>query len=117
MAFFHSFGTVPVDNEKLIMLATVGTSRSLHCLSRRVGMGSNAPVLDGASAISSETVSIETLSNNESSHMLRTEHNCVEEVGEGCGIQHCSSRLVFSIFSEKILSKLICEYFRRVMWR
>ena len=30
-------------------------------------MGSNAHVLDGANAISSETVSIETLSNDESS--------------------------------------------------
>ena len=101
MASFHSFGTIPVDNEKLIMLVTVGTSRSVHCLSRRVGMGSNAPVLDGANAISSETVSIETLSNDESSHILRTEHDCVEDVGEGCPIQHCSSRLIFSIFSEK----------------
>ena len=51
MASFHSFGTVPVDNEKLIMLVTVGTSRSVHCLSRRVGMGSNAHVLDGDKTI------------------------------------------------------------------
>ena len=65
MASFNSFGSVPVDNEKLIMLVTVGTSRSVHCLSRRVGMGSNAHVLDGANAISSETVSLETLSSDE----------------------------------------------------
>ena len=83
------------------MLVTVGTSRSVHCLSRRVGMGSNAHVLDGVNVISSETVSIETLSNDESSHILRTEHDCVEDIGEGCPIQHCSSRLIFSIFSEK----------------
>ena len=31
MASFHSFGTIPVDNEKLIMLVTVGISRSIHC--------------------------------------------------------------------------------------
>ena len=30
-------------------------------MSRRVGMGSNAHVLDGANAISSETVSIENI--------------------------------------------------------
>ena len=54
-------------------------------------MGSNAHVLDGANAISSEIVSIETLSNDESSHILRTEHNYVEDVGGGCPIQHCSS--------------------------
>ena len=101
MASFHSFGTVPVDNKKLIMLVTVGTSRSMHCLSRLVGMGSSAHVLDGANAISSETVSVETLSNDESSHILRTE--VVEDVVAGCPIQHCSSRLIFSIFSKKYL--------------
>ena len=62
MASFHSFGTVPVDKERLIMLVMVGASRSVHCLSRRVGMGSSAHVLEGADAIRSETVLIGTLS-------------------------------------------------------
>ena len=101
MASFHSFGTVPVDKERLIMLVMVGASRSVHCLSRRVGMGSSAHVLEGADAIRSETVLIGTLSNDESSHIFRTELDCVEDVVEGCTIQHCSSSLIFSIFSEK----------------
>ena len=78
------------------MVVTVETSRSVHCSSRRVGMGSNPPVLDCANAVSSETVSNETLSNNESSHILRTEHDCVEDVGERNPIQHCSSCPIFS---------------------
>ena len=59
-----------VDKERLIMLVMVGASRSVHCLSRRVGMGSSAHVLEGADAIRSETVLIGTLSNELTSQSL-----------------------------------------------
>ena len=119
MASFHSFGTVPVDNEKLIMyLVTVGTSSSVHCLSRWVGMGSNAHVLDGANAISSETVSIETLSNDESSQSYTLDRTrfcwrCWRELSDTT-LQLTTN---FLNLLWKILGKLICEYFGWVMWR
>ena len=75
----------------------VGASRSVHCLSRRVGMGSSAHVLEGADAIRSETVLIGTLSNDESSHIFRTELDCVEDVAEGCTIQHCCTYLYLNV--------------------
>ena len=72
IASFHLFGTVPEDSERLIKLVMRGDSKSVNCLSTRVGTGSSAHVLDSADAVRLRIL------NEDSSHMS----SLLEHIGD-----------------------------------
>ena len=64
-----------------------GASRSVNCLSTRVGKGSNAHVLESADAMRLKIVSTDTLLKEDISHMSSLlEREFVENVGDGVAL-------------------------------
>ena len=101
MASFHELGIVPVDNDKLIIFVITGVIRSVHSFNNRVGMGSRSNVFGVLDEMRSDTILMDTRSNDDSwTVTVSDEENVSGAIGD-LGIQPFSSLRIRSILFEK----------------
>ena len=101
MASFHELGIVPVDNDKLIIFVITGVIRSVHSFNNGVGMGSRSHVFGVLDEMRSDTVLIDTRSNDDSWIVSVSDEEYVSGAIGDLGIQQFSSLRIRSILFEK----------------
>ena len=101
MASFHELGIVPVDNDKLIIFVITGVIRSVHSFNNRVEMGSRSHVFGVLDEMRSDTILIDTRSNDDSWTVTVSDEEYVSGAIGDLGIQPFSSLRIRSILFEK----------------
>ena len=101
MASFYELGIVPVDNDKLIIFDITEVIRSVHSFNNQVGMGSRSHVFGVLDEMKSDTILIDTRSNDDSWTVTVSDEEYISGAIGDLGIQPFSSLRIRSILFEK----------------